>query len=150
MLGYNYRMTNIQAAILCGQLDALPTILSMKNDIFNQYRSAFMNREDVAIQIIDPNTKNANWMFGIRVINNINYELTEKFFTAKNIEIRPIFYPMSTHSYLQNNPNVSLESETNAILLNKECFIIPSFPELTKEEQKYIITTVNEYINLYH
>lgn len=145
-LGYNYRMTNIQAAILCGQLDILPTIQYMKEEIFYCYRMAFTDRDDIKIQSIAPNTKHANWMFGVRVPKQSNYEIAEDYFKKNDIEIRPMFYPMFEHQYLKTHPNVYGTDCSIAEQLNKECFILPSYPELSSIEQSYIINTVNNYV----
>lgn len=148
-LGYNYRMTNIQAAILCGQLDILPTIMQMKSNIFDIYRQAFSNREDIKIQSVASDTKHSNWMFGVRIIGNPNYETAELYFKMNKIEIRPMFYSIFEHQYLNNNSAVYASDCTNAKLLNKESFILPSFPELTSDEQIHIIHTVNNYVKIY-
>jgi perosamine synthetase len=145
-LGYNYRMTNVQAAILYGQLECLNDILDMKRNIFENYRRAFKDREDVKIQTISTNTTNANWMFGIRVPSQISYHEAELYFTTRGIEIRPMFYSIFTHQHLKKHKDIFECDCTNADLLNKECFILPSYPELTNDEQKYIIKQVNEYI----
>jgi len=145
-LGYNYRMTNIQAAILYGQLEHLQEILSLKRDLFENYRNAFKDRNEVRIQLHEENTANANWMFGIRVIGQQSYNDAQNFFNSRGIEIRPMFYSIYNHDHLRNNPDVELVSCITADLLNKECFILPSYPELTAAEQQYIIDTTNEYI----
>jgi len=145
-LGYNYRMTNIQAAILCGQLEVMSDIIEMKNDIFTKYRNVFDNRDDVKIQLIENGTEHSNWMFGIRIIGNPVYEQAEVYFNAHNIEIRPMFYSINEHAHLKNNPLIKCENDTNAILLNKECFILPSYPELKNIEVKHIIKTANNYV----
>ncbi len=145
-LGYNYRMTNIQAAILLGQLEVMPTILSMKYDIFLTYREMFGGRDDIQIQSIPENTINANWMFGIRVPSQRSYDEAESFFKARGIEIRPMFYPISAHKHLINNPNVMSSDCSFADILNRECLILPSYPELTKEDQNLIIREVNNYV----
>lgn len=151
VLGYNYRMTNVQAAILCGQLDQLPNIEQLKYNVFSQYRRAFANREDIAIQSTAPGTEHANWMFGVRVFGNIDYESAEQYFKAQGIEIRPMFYSILTHNYLLHSADIfgidyrTLDS-TNADLLQKECFILPSFPELSVDEQTHIIATVESYL----
>ena len=144
-LGYNYRMTNIQAALLYGQMEVSQNILSMKQDLFNTYRNAFQDREDILLQSIDPDTVPSNWMFGVRVPNS-NYTMAEQYFNSNNIEIRPMFYSIDEHKHLQNNFLIEYGHNTNAKLLNKECFILPSFPELTKEESNYIINKTEEYI----
>jgi len=145
-LGYNYRMTNVQAAILYGQLDTLHDILNLKRNIFDTYRQAFGNRDEIRIQISEENTANANWMFGVRVPGQLSYDAAELYFKMKGIEVRPMFYSIFSHSHLINNPDIRPGDCTVANLLNKECFILPSFPELTVDEQQYIIDTVNGYV----
>ncbi len=145
-VGYNYRMTNIQAAILYGQLECLNEIWDLKRNIFENYRSAFKDRQDIKIQTILSDTTNANWMFGLRVPGQLCYEAAELYFKMHGIEIRPMFYSINEHAHLKNNPDIFRSDCTNANLLNKECFILPSFPELTKDEQKHIIDEVNGYV----
>jgi perosamine synthetase len=153
VLGYNYRMTNIQAAILCGQLDQLNNIERLKYNVFSQYRRAFANREDIRIQSVAPGTEHANWMFGVRIIGNTDYEDAERYFKEQSIEIRPMFYSILTHRHLRHSSEVfgvdyrTLDS-TNADLLQKESFILPSFPELSAAEQTHIIATVEGYLKM--
>lgn len=145
-LGYNYRITNIQSALLIGQIEIADQIMQMKNDIFARYRKALKNREDVLIQWEASGTINANWMFGIRIKKQQSYETAEAFFKNKGIEIRPMFYPIAAHTHLANNENVIIDDCTVAEQLNKECIILPSFPELTNEEQGYILDRLDEYV----
>lgn len=145
-LGYNYRMTNIQAALLYGQLQIIPDILEMKYIVFEKYRHALKDREDVLIQISEPNTQHANWMMGIRIPGHKNYQNAELYFKSNGIEIRPMFYPISAHSHLVDNYVVSWDSCDNAITLNEECFVLPSYPELTSEEQAHILQTLENYL----
>lgn len=145
-LGYNYRMTNVQAAILYGQLEVLPDILSMKQNVFDIYHRTFDGREDIKIQVQEANTQSANWMFGVRIPNSPGYEEAEQYFKYRQIEIRPMFYPISDHIHLKNRPDIFGVDSTNAAILNKECFILPSYPELNIGDQNHIIYSVNEYV----
>lgn len=145
-LGMNYRMSNVQAAILYGQLEVLPNIVAMKHEVFERYRTALKGREDILLQKIEKGTQHANWMFGIRIPNHKGYEVAEQFFREQGIEIRPMFYPITAHSHLCNQAYIDISECQNAELLNKECFILPSYPELTKEEQKHILNTLDKYV----
>ena len=144
-LGYNYRITNIQSALLVGQLEILPQILEMKEKVFSNYREAFKDRKDLFMQKREFATEHANWMFGVRVIGN-DYEKAEQFFNARNIEIRQMFFPITSHNYLKDNSAVIVDNCENADILNKECIILPSYPELGNKEQNYIIKTFEEYV----
>lgn len=145
-LGYNYRITNIQAALLVGQIELVDQIVKMKKNILEKYRIAFKDREDIFIQNDGNNTQHSNWMMGVRIPNNTNFDEANLFFAARDIEIRPLFYALSEHGHIKNNKNVVVGDCKNAVLLNKQGIVLPSFPELTNEEQNYILKTVNEYI----
>ena len=146
-LGYNYRMTNIQAAILLGQIELINEIKQKKLEIFEKYRKAIHGRDDVFCQKSEEDTNPANWMFGVRITkSNSNYEYAEKFFNDNGIEIRPMFYPLSTHKHLFNEIRILPSKEDIAVKLNQECFILPSHPNLTKDEVQHILNTLFVYL----
>lgn len=109
-------------------------------------RDAFKDREDIKIQEVASGTTPANWMFGIRVPGSPGYEQAEDYFKIRGIEIRPMFYNIFDHAHLKDNIDVYGTDCSNAITLNKECFILPSYPELDSDDQARIIYTVNEYL----
>ena len=136
VLGYNYRMTNVSAALLCDELLNVDRILEMKSNIFNKYRSEFGEIS----QVIQPDTINANWMFGIRVSGG-TYSSARNYFLKYGIETRPMFYPLMEHKHLKIKSCCAVARE-----LSRECIILPSFPELSYHEIEHIISTVNKYI----
>jgi perosamine synthetase len=143
-LGYNYRMSNIQAAILYGQVSIVSEILEMKHNVFEFYRNALKDREDILMQTIENGTVPADWMFGVRIPGNPGYEQVEAFFKFHDVEVRPMFYPINAHRYLAGK--VGMANCKNAEILNKECVILPSFPELNHNEQKYVLDVLEKYI----
>jgi dTDP-4-amino-4,6-dideoxygalactose transaminase len=138
-------MTNIQAAILCDQLDVLSEILEKKQSIFNRYRKAFENRDDIKLQKITLNTQSSNWMFALR-IPGASYEVVEKYLYDKNIDSRPMFYPLSYHKHLKNHSDIDLSGEVVSEILSKECLMIPCYPDLSTIETDYIIKVINNFI----
>jgi len=146
ILGYNFRMTNIQAALLLGQLEIFDEIMKRKQEIFNYYREELLKVEEVKIQKIEDNTSPSNWMFGIRIPGEDGYTEIEKYFNDKGIETRPLFYPIDYHAHLWSNSFVDIDKNDRLpSILSDECFMIPSYPELTKNDQKYIIETIKNY-----
>lgn len=141
-LGYNYRMTNVEAAILLGQLEIYPEIKERKQFVFDLYKKYLSSVDNVFTQKIDESTEHSNWMFGIRIVGNKDYKTAEKFFSDRGVEIRPFFYSMRRHKYLAG----CWKNMTNAPILEKEIIILPSFPALTKSDIKYITDTVKDYV----
>ncbi len=146
--GYNYRMNNIQAAILCGQLELLPDIMEKKEMVFSYYKNNFRDMDGVDFQHKQPGTASANWMFGVRILGNKSYMDSEKFFTAEGIETRPMFYPITYHKHLHHKTThrVGKSSIDVARQLAQEVVVLPSFPEVTLIQQDHIIGKVEEYV----
>lgn len=143
ILGYNYRMTNIQAAILYGQLEIYQKILNKKKKIFNRYKKNLKHIQSIQFQYKEKNCENAVWMFPIRIVGNTNYETAKQYFLSKGIETRNMFYPMSRHEHLK--PYANIEKEIEAEQLLKEIIIFPSSPTLKIEEVDYISNEVLNY-----
>ena len=142
-LGYNYRMTNIEAALLYGQLEILDEILELKNNVFNLYKEELQNVEEIEFQHVSEYCKHSNWMFGIRM-KNFNKEKTDAlkyFLYTSNIETRPMFPPINYHSHFSYFKEFKISKK-----LFETAFILPSFPELTKKEIRYICKTIKEYL----
>jgi perosamine synthetase len=143
--GTNYRMTNIQAAFLYDQLIDINTILSLKKNIIEKY-NYFLNdlilSKDIIIPQTELNTEKSNWMFVI-CIPKVQYDYIEKFMNEKNIQVRPLFYDIYRHSHLQG---VKKHDATELYVHNYT--MLPTYPELTEEQQYYISSCVREMINI--
>lgn len=144
VLGYNYRMTNIQAAILLGQLESLNEIKEKKHKIFKHYKELFENEESISFQKIEDGTSHSEWMFGLR-FNNFNIEQKkdlELHLFQMGIDSRPMFYEMNKHSYLSHIKNVDIVAKQ----LNEQCLILPSFPQLSEGQIDFIGNKILKYI----
>jgi perosamine synthetase len=144
ILGTNYRMTNIQAAFLYDQLNDIETILSMKKKIISNYRKLFEELEPRVFYLqSESNTEQSNWMFVI-FIKDIVYEKLEAYMLDKNVQIRPLFYDIHEHEHLKTIKKIVPEDSVEDI--RRIGVMLPSYPELTSDEQKYIANCIKEYI----
>jgi perosamine synthetase len=143
-LGYNYRMTNIQAAILYGQLKDYKYIQQKKDELFSKYKKLLSDIDGVEFQKIDDNTQHSNWMFGVRIKNNKNYNDIEKFFKSNYIEARPMFYSINAHKHLKEV--VCHGGFSIAEKLNNECVILPSYLDLQNYEIMHVVNTIKLFI----
>jgi len=137
-LGYNYRMTNLQAAILKGQLESLDKIIERKKLIFGLYKENLST--EVQFQKEVYNTQHSNWMFGIRTKNADKLSLS---LYKQGVETRPMFPPISYHKHLSQFSRIS--DEVNSEHLYQNCLILPSHPNLQKGEIQYICNLINRY-----
>ena len=144
-LGFNYRMTNIQAALLYGQLNIIEEILGRKEVIFETYRNSFERLDNIKIQVAEEGTCHSNWMFGVRFPNKDAQKVSD-IYKNNGIDTRPMFFPMSAHDHLKTIAN--LDEEIIAQKLYNEVVILPSYPELSKEEVTHIINITEDICQL--
>jgi perosamine synthetase len=94
-VGYNYRLTNLQAAIGVAQMERLQCILDKKFAIFNKYNSLLQDVdgiEKLPLKVTD--TLHSNWLYGIIINSDISRDGLCEELLAHGIETRPFFYPL--------------------------------------------------------
>ncbi len=145
-LGYNYRMTNIQAALLYGQLEIANEIRDRKAEVFDLYKKELSEMPEISFQLQEEGTEHAQWMFAIRLNTfDLNKKrLLELFLFENNIETRPMFYSINHHTHLHDMKS----DNTVADQLNHQCLILPSFPELTKSQILTVTRKIKEFIRM--
>lgn len=143
-IGFNYRMTNIQAAIGLGQLEKINLFLEKKRKNAQLYNLLLKDIRGVITPIEKPYVKNSYWMYGIRFSDefgmtkeDIKKELFERgvdnrdFFTGMNEQ--PVFRKMS----LQINEEFPISKK-----LSEQGIYLPSGLDLKEQDIKYICYTL--------
>jgi perosamine synthetase len=142
-LGYNYRMTNVQAAILYGQLLISDDIKKKKEFVFETYKKNLSGIDKVKLQVTENNCVHSKWMFGVQ-IEGSEFSKSQYILKSYDIESRQMFFPLSSHNHL----NVFKRDETVARKLNEEVIILPSYPELTEEHIVFICKKIKSIAQL--
>jgi len=149
-LGFNFRMTNVQAGFLYDQLNDYQHIMTLKQAIFDNYDcllAPLINDGTVVKSDIESDTQISYWMYNMS-IPSINYEKLEAFMEQKNVQIRPVFYDLHIHNHMKELKKTVDDPFTK--IISDHGVMLPSHPELTPEEQKYIVSCINEFIDTYH
>lgn len=93
IVGYNYRLTNIQAAIGLGQLERIDWLIERRREVAAQYTEAL--RDLPVITPVEATwAKNVYWLYSICVSENYNRDQLIGQLMENGIETRPFFYPM--------------------------------------------------------
>lgn len=149
-LGYNFRMTNIEAGFLYDQLNDYQHIMSLKKAIFTNYDLLLSPLIEAGVVVkteSEPETQISYWMYNM-LIPSINYEKLEAFMEQKNVQIRPVFYDLHIHNHMKDIKKGAVDPFTIAV--SDHGVMLPSHPELTLDEQKYIVSCIGEFIHTYH
>ena len=145
-IGWNYRMTNLQAAMGYGQLKNIRWIIKRKREIGKRYISILKNCNKIYIQPYKLNyATNIFWVFGILLKNNIKIsrEKVVKKLSKKNIQTRFFFYPMHKQKILKKIKLFSKrEKFNNADFLSKNGFYLPSGLGISNSEIDYVGKTL--------
>lgn len=132
VIGFNYRMTNLQAALGLAQLSKIDNIIRKKRVISKMYSSFFEDLEDITLPPEMPWAKNVFWLYSLLVRKGNRDEILLKMH-EKGVETRPLFYPIHTMP-----PYQDLEVYPIAEKLSESGLSLPSSTKL-KEEQIYEI-----------
>jgi perosamine synthetase len=96
-VGYNYRLTNIQAALGCAQLEQLETFLRAKRRIFETYREGFARTPGITMMRESPEVTSARWLSTILVDEHVfgmdSRDLMERL-AEVDIQSRPLWQPL--------------------------------------------------------
>lgn len=140
VIGYNYRMTNIEAAIGLAQLEKIKETLKLKRKIAEEYTKRLKDIPGIKCQGEEKWAKNVFWMYSILVPPSERDALM--FYLKENdIETRPFFYP----AHILPPYKEKRGKYPNAELLGASGINLPSFPELTTEEIETITGKIKEF-----
>jgi perosamine synthetase len=97
LLGFKYKMSNVQAAIGCGQIERIEELVQRKRAILAAYRQRLAHRPGVTMNPEPPGLVNGAWMptvvFSSRT--GVTREALQAAFAADNIDARVFFHPLS-------------------------------------------------------
>lgn len=142
-LGYNYRITDIQCALGCSQMDKLELFLKKRRAIAERYNKAFADNKNIVVPYQDESGINAYHLYVIWVQPEIRKELFIKLREA-GIGVNVHYIPVYRHPYYRKNGYEKVIC-TNAERYYSGAISIPMYPALTDEEQQYVIDKVNEF-----
>ena len=148
-IGYNYRMTNIQAAIGVAQLQKLDQFIEKKRQIATWYTQNLIelaNQEFISHQIEEKWAKSVFWMFSILI--NPKFGKTRdqiiNFLKDGNIDSRPFFYPiphMPPYASLRSSEGI-----THSESISEKGLNLPSSTNIKKESIEMICEKLQSYI----
>lgn len=146
VIGYNFRMTNIQAAIGLAQLENIQEITQRKRAIAEFYKSE-IERRKLPIDVLWETESVHNCMW-LPTIHLHDWKRRDALMTAMKekhgVETRPAFYPVHTMPMYKNYVN---EQFPNAESLSRGGMNLPGHPGLTEEDIVYVIDALEQELN---
>jgi perosamine synthetase len=148
-LGWNYRMTNMQAAMGLAQLEVLDKTVKKKRHIGKKYTTLLQDIQDLQIPLERTDyAENIYWVFGIVLKETCKYDGIEfmKLLDKEGIGNRPFFWPMHEQPVLIKMDFFRKEKYPEAERIARRGFYIPMGPDITDTEIETVAETVKKLL----
>ncbi len=141
-LGYNYRITDFQAALGTSQLKKADAGLTRRKEIAKTYFEAFKNNPKIKGQsgVVEGHA------YHLYIIEVEKRKELYDFLRLKNIFCQVHYIPVHTLPYYQSL-GWKEDDFINAENYYKGCLSLPMYPTLTKDEQTFVIEQINTFLN---
>lgn len=148
-LGWNLRMTNIQAALGVAQLERIDEFVAKKRWIGQTYQMLLQDIEAINLPIKQTSfAENIYWVFAFTLKDNYKKDAQQVMqeLGVRGIGTRPFFYPMHQQPVFKKMGLFSDEVYPNATRLYERGFYIPSGLALTKEQIQEVSKVMHEVL----
>lgn len=145
-IGYNYRMTNVQAAIGVAQMEELPGFIDRKQRNYEIYKEELSNSTYCELLDFRDNTSSNKWFYSLKIDfekYDINVRELIGMLHEKGIQTRAIWGLIHHQLPYQNCVAYQIEK---AELYSASVLNIPCSTQITEEEIWYVAKTINEIL----
>ena len=142
-IGYNYRLTNIQAAMGVAQMESLDTFVEIKRKNAFRYKNLFSNINSIEFMWEKLWVKSNFWFYTIKVSTAHKKTLMD-FLLSKNIQVRPLWKPIHTLPMYKDCQTQRIES---AINIYDTAINLPCSVSLKEDEIDFIVKNIECYFS---
>jgi len=137
--GYNYRLTNLQAAVLFGQISNLEELLLKRYLVFEKYNKAFSGLEGLMILFDKPRKSYSPWLYSFLLDQEIDRDRFMSSLNEDGIETRPFFAP---HSLSGRFLPTDQSNFKNSVKVSMSGVNLPTFAHLSSSDIDHIVEKV--------
>lgn len=144
MIGFKYKMSNIQAAIGCAQIERVTNLSARKHEIFEYYKNGLLVTPSLMMNPEPSGTVNGAWMPTIVFSKelNVSSEDLQSAFATENIDARVFFHPLSSLPMFEREANNVI-----SIDIAKRAINLPSFHDMGDDDQNRVISVINRLLH---
>jgi len=144
-VGFNYRMTNIQAALGCAQLERISELMNKRQQLFDWYQRELKGEKGLELNRTSEWATNSYWLICMEYEGWKSENDRDQFMVnlrRKGVDSRPFFYPLSVMPYLSQPVNTPVTMNTYMKGIN-----LPTYFDLKEEEVKLICREIKTILN---
>lgn len=147
-LGYNFRMTNLQAALGLAQLERIEQIIARKRWMGAEYARRLQDIPGLQLPVQEPWAKSVYWVYGVVLSEEMGMEAAEfaKRLADRGVQTRPFFLGMHEQPVFRRKGLFQGQSYPVAERIARQGLYLPSGLALTEEELEYVVQAVREVL----
>jgi perosamine synthetase len=151
-LGFNYRMTNLQAAVGCAQLQKIEEVIEEKRRVARLYTEKLSGLEEIQLPVEKPYARNVYWMYHIVLQEPSARErhMLMESLRECGIETRPSFIPYNLQQAFIRKGLTRPDLCPLANRIAEGGFYLPSSADLTEDEIDYVTTRLKSSLARTH
>jgi len=146
-LGFNYRLTDIQAALGLSQLKKLNNFIKKRQAVVKWYKQELKDIREIILPQEVKNNYSAWHIYIIRVVNEKDREKLRKYLFNNGVGVNFHYPAVYSHPYYRKNGYKKLKLENMAEYHNS-CITLPCYVDLTKKNIKFIASAIRNYYRI--
>lgn len=143
-LGYNYRMTNMQAAVGLAQIEKIDKILEIRKNQMDIYNNILSTFKGIKLRKFKKWCSPVHWLMTITLDEKYNRESFLKFMLQNKIDCRQMINPVHEADHMKSI--YSAKNFSNSLKISKKSVHLPSGTSLDKNSISYICDKVKEFL----
>jgi perosamine synthetase len=145
VIGFKFKMSNIQAALGCAQVERIDELISRKREIYHYYKNAFSGYSEIQINPEPDGMVNGAWMPSVMFSKDsqVTRDTLLESFKAVNIDARVVFWPLSSLGLFDSH---GTENKVAKEIQNRS-INLPSFHDMCHEDQDRVIRVIRSLLD---
>jgi perosamine synthetase len=144
MVGFKYKMSNMQAAIGCAQMERIDELVSRKREIFAHYNAALAALTGITMNPEPDGCVNSYWMPTVVFDENLKVDRDRLLKTCKqrNIDARVFFWPLSDLDMFATMPAGRWAANICTRAIN-----LPAYHDISEVEMDRVVSVISDFLD---
>jgi perosamine synthetase len=143
LVGFKYKMSNIQAAIGCAQMERIDELITRKREIFARYREQLSDLKGISMNPEPEGTVNGAWMptvvFSPETV--VTKGKLQAAFASENVDARVFFWPLSSLPMFE-----PLRENSHSYSIPERAINLPSYHDMDDAAQSIVVSILKRFV----
>lgn len=147
-MGYNYRMSELSAALGSVQMDRIVEIIQKRNSVALKYNARLKKLKEITLPYVSNHTNVMSWfVYVIRIQDGINRDCIMNYLVEHGVSCRPYFTPIHIQPYMIEMFGYKGEDFPHTTSTGNSCIALPFYNDLKDDEIEYVCSTLEKAIH---